>query len=97
MRAKSKWCGISIRVKEDVEAVNAVLTLSTLTNGMLNGRACKSWKRKQVWAVADPWAKAAKMCALITKDYKHNHTRYSSGSALWSGLMNNGRCRCAYL
>ncbi len=81
-------------VKEDVEAVNAVLTLSTLTNGMLNDRAYKIMEKKTGLVLAD-LGEGSKDVRIDYKDLQAQPRRYNT-SPLWSGLMNNGRAYCAY-
>lgn len=81
-------------VKEDVEAVNAVLTLSTLTNGLLNDRAYKIMEKKTGLVLAD-LGEGSKDVRIDYKDLQAQPRRYNT-AALWSGLMNNGRAYCAY-
>lgn len=81
-------------VKEDIEAVNAVLTLSTLTNGHLNVRAYKNMEKKTGLVLAD-LADGSKDVRIDYKDLQSQPRRYNT-AALWSGLMNNGRAYCAY-
>ncbi|MBX7202171.1 MAG: nitrate reductase subunit alpha [Bacteroidia bacterium] len=81
-------------LKEDVEAVNAVLTLSTLTNGVLNDRAYKIMEEKTGLALAD-LGEGSKDVRIDYKDLQSQPRRYNT-SPLWSGLMNNGRAYCAY-
>lgn len=81
-------------LKEDVEAVNAVLTLSTLTNGTLTDRAYKNMEKKTGLVLADLGA-GSKDVRIDYKDLQAQPRRYNN-SPLWSGLMNNGRAYCAY-
>lgn len=81
-------------LKEDVEAVNAVLTLSTLTNGHLNVRAYENMEKKTGLVLAD-LAAGSKDVRIDYKDLQAQPRRYNT-AALWSGLMNNGRAYCAY-
>lgn len=81
-------------VKEDVEAVNAVLTLSTLTNGKLNDRAYKIMEKKTGLILAD-LGEGSKDVRIDYKDLQAQPRRYNT-SPLWSGIMNEGRAYCAY-
>ncbi|MBS1488780.1 MAG: nitrate reductase subunit alpha [Bacteroidetes bacterium] len=81
-------------VKEDIEAVNAVLTLSTLTNGRLTDRAYKNMEKKTGLILAD-LGEGSKDVRLDYKDLQAQPRRYNN-SPLWSGLMNDGRAYCAY-
>ncbi|MCC6600444.1 MAG: nitrate reductase subunit alpha [Crocinitomicaceae bacterium] len=81
-------------IKEDVEAVNAVLTLSTLTNGYLNDKAYKVMEKKTGLTLAD-LGEGSKDVRIDYKDLQAQPRRYNT-AALWSGLMNNGRAYCAY-
>ncbi|MBK6628233.1 MAG: nitrate reductase subunit alpha [Flavobacteriales bacterium] len=81
-------------VREDVEACNAVLSLSTLTNGKLNLRAYKNMEVKSGLALADLGEGSADV-RIDYKDLQAQPRRYNT-SPLWSGLMNNGRAYCAY-
>lgn len=90
-----KWNGQEYpSLKEDVEAVNAVLTLSTLTNGKLNDRAYKIMEKKTGMVLAD-LGEGSKDVRIDYKDLQSQPRRYNT-SPLWSGLMNNGRAYCAY-
>ena len=81
-------------VREDVEACNAVLRLSTLTNGKLNDRAYKNMEVKSGLVLAD-LGEGSKDVAIDYKDLQAQPRRYNT-SPLWSGLMNNGRAYAAY-
>lgn len=81
-------------IKEDIEAVNAVLTLSTLTNGKLNDRAYRNMEKKTGLTLAD-LGEGSKDVRIDYKDLQSQPRRYNT-SPLWSGLMNNGRAYCAY-
>ncbi len=81
-------------VREDVEACNAVLTLSTLTNGKLNLRAYKNMEVKSGLALAD-LGEGSSDVRIDYKDLQAQPRRYNT-SPLWSGLMNNGRAYSAY-
>lgn len=81
-------------LREDVEAANAVLKLSTLTNGKLNYRAYQNMEVKTGLVLAD-LGEGSKDVAIDYKDLQSQPRRYNT-SPLWSGLMNNGRAYCAY-
>lgn len=81
-------------LKEDVEACNAVLSLSTLTNGKLNYRAYKNMEVKTGLELAD-LGEGAQDVKIDYKDLQAHPNRYNT-SPLWSGLMNNGRAYAAY-
>ncbi|MCO6494429.1 MAG: nitrate reductase subunit alpha [Bacteroidetes bacterium] len=81
-------------IKEDVEAVNAVLTLSTLTNGKLTVRAYQNMEKKTGLSLVD-LGEGSKDVKIDYKDLQAQPRRYNN-SPLWSGLMNNGRAYCAY-
>lgn len=81
-------------IKEDVEAVNAVLSLSTLTNGKLNMKAYGNMEKKTGLTLADLGEGSADV-RIDYKDLQAQPRRYNT-SPLWSGLMNNGRAYCAY-
>ncbi|MGB3525070.1 MAG: nitrate reductase subunit alpha [Flavobacteriales bacterium] len=81
-------------LKEDVEAVNAVLRLSTLTNGKLNYRAYQNMEVKAGMVLAD-LGEGSKDVRIDYKDLQAQVRRYNT-SPLWSGLMNDGRAYAAY-
>lgn len=81
-------------LKEDVEAANAVLSLSTLTNGKLNYRAYENMEKKTGLVLADLGA-GSQDVRIDYKDLQAQPRRYNT-SPLWSGLMNNGRAYAAY-
>jgi len=81
-------------LKEDASAANAVLHLSTLTNGELNVRAYQNMEKKTGLALAD-LAEGSKDLRLRYTDLQAQPRRYNT-SPLWSGLMNGGRAYAAY-
>lgn len=81
-------------LREDVEACNAVLTLSTLTNGKLNYRAYQNMEVKTGLTLADI-GEGSQDVRITYKDLQAHPNRYNT-SPLWSGLMNNGRAYAAY-
>ena len=76
-------------LKEDVSAANAVLYLSSLTNGELTHRAYKYMESKTGLALAD-LADGSRDIRMTFKDLQAQPRRYNT-SPVWSGLMNNGR------
>ncbi len=81
-------------IEEDEWAANAVLHLSTLTNGSLNVRAYQNMENKTGMVLADLGAGSADI-RMTYKDLQAQPRRYNT-SPLWSGLMNDGRAYSAY-
>lgn len=81
-------------IKEDVSAVNAVLYLSSLTNGELAYRAYKFMETKTGLVLAD-LAEGNRNVRINFKDLQAQPRRYHN-SPVWSGLMNDGRAYSAY-
>ena len=81
-------------LREDEEAANAVLTLSTLTNGKLNCRAYKNMEIKTGLVLSD-LGEGSRDVLLDYKTLQAQPRRYNT-SPLWSGLMNDGRAYCAF-
>ena len=81
-------------VKEDIEAANAVLKLSTLTNGKLTHRAYQIAEKKTGLVLEDLGAGSHDV-QIDYKDLQAQPRRYNS-SPLWSGLMHDGRAYAAY-
>jgi nitrate reductase alpha subunit len=81
-------------LKEDEWAANAVLHLSTLTNGALNVRAYQNAERKTGLALADLAAGTADL-RLNYHDLQAQPRRYTT-SPLWSGVMKGGRAYAAF-
>ncbi len=81
-------------LKEDVSAANAILHLSTLTNGALTVRAYENMEKKTGLKLVD-LAEGSKDVHLTYADLQAQPRRYNT-SPLWSGLMNNGRAYSAY-
>lgn len=81
-------------IKEDAAAANAVLYLSSLTNGELTYRAYKYMEEKTGLTLAD-LAEGSRDVRLTFKDLQAQPRRYNT-SPVWSGLMNNGRAYAAY-
>lgn len=81
-------------LKEDVEAIDAILSLSTLTNGKLNHRAYLNMEVKTGLELAD-LGEGYKETRITYKDLQAQPVRYNT-SPVWSGLMNEGRAYAAY-
>lgn len=81
-------------LKEDVSAANAVLYLSSLTNGELTHRAYKYMESKTGLVLAD-LADGSRDVRINFKDLQAQPRRYNT-SPVWSGLMNNGRAYSAF-
>ncbi len=81
-------------LKEDTSAVNAVLRLSTLTNGKLALRAYKNAEKKTGLVLSD-LGEGYEQVSINYADLQAQPRRYNS-SPLWSGLMHDGRAYSAY-
>jgi len=81
-------------IREDEWAVNAVLKLSSLTNGELTYRAYKNIEKKTGLVLADI-AEGSKDVRLDYKTLQAQPRRYNT-SPVWSGLMNDGRAYAPY-
>ncbi len=81
-------------IEEDTDAANAILHLSTLTNGALTVRAYENMEKKTGLDLVD-LGKGSEDVKLRYADLQAQPRRYNT-SPLWSGLMNNGRAYCAY-
>ncbi len=81
-------------IKEDEWAANAVLHLSTLTNGKLNVRAYENAEKKTGLVLRDLGEGSADV-KIRYADLLAQPRRYNS-SPLWSGLMHEGRAYSAY-
>ncbi|MFQ5511933.1 MAG: nitrate reductase subunit alpha [Candidatus Krumholzibacteriia bacterium] len=76
-------------LKEDVWAADAVLHLSSLTNGVLDVRAYENAEKRTGLALTD-LAAGSKDVKMTYADLQAQPRRYNT-SPLWSGLMNDGR------
>ncbi|MCL4255215.1 MAG: molybdopterin-dependent oxidoreductase, partial [Anaerolineae bacterium] len=76
-------------LKEDLEAVNAILHLSSITNGELAHRAYKNAEKRTGLTLTDISADF-KNVKISYADLQSKPTRYIS-SPVWSGIMANGR------
>ncbi|GMR05743.1 MAG: nitrate reductase subunit alpha [Gammaproteobacteria bacterium] len=81
-------------IEEDEMAANAVLHLSSLTNGKLTVRAYENMEKKTGLDLVD-LAKGSEDVKIRYADLQAQPRRYNT-SPLWSGLMNDGRAYCAY-
>ncbi len=82
-------------LKGDVEAINAILKLSTLTNGKLADRAYQNMSKKIGVAEIGELGKPYRDVKIEYRDLQAQPKRYNS-SPLWSGLMHDGRTYAAY-
>lgn len=81
-------------IQEDEWAANAVLHLSTLTNGKLTEKAYEYMEKKTGLVLADLSA-GSKDVKIRYADLLKSPHRYNT-SPVWSGLMNGGRAYSAY-
>ncbi|WKZ70072.1 MAG: nitrate reductase subunit alpha [Melioribacteraceae bacterium] len=81
-------------LKEAISAANAVLHLSSLTNGELTKRAYDFMEEKSGLVLSD-LAEGSKDVRMDFKDLQAQPRRYNT-SPVWSGLMNNGRAYSAF-
>ena len=81
-------------IGEDVEAANAVLHLSSLTNGELTHRAYLNAEKKTGLELGSLGI-GSKDVRINYADLQAQPRRYNS-SPLWSGLMNDGRAYAAF-
>jgi nitrate reductase alpha subunit len=76
------------------QAANAVLELSSLTNGALTVRAYENMEKKTGLTLAD-LGKGSEDVRMTFKDLQAQPRRYNT-SPVWSGLMNDGRAYSAF-
>jgi nitrate reductase alpha subunit len=81
-------------LKEDVEAIEAVLYLSSLTNGELADRAYKNAEKKTGLPLRH-LGEDYKGVLIHNRDLKTQPRRYNN-SPVWSGLMTGGRAYAAF-
>jgi len=81
-------------IEEDEWAANAVLHLSSLTNGELTGRAYQTIEKKTGLDLVQ-LAAGSKDVKMRYSDLQAQPRRYNT-SPLWSGLMNDGRAYAAF-
>lgn len=82
-------------LREDVEAINAILNLSTLTNGKLTKRCYENMAEKIGVPEIAELGKPYEDIKMEYRDLQAQPKRYNS-SPLWSGLMHDGRTYAAY-
>jgi nitrate reductase alpha subunit len=82
-------------LKEDVDAINAVLNLSSVTNGKLAVRAYKNAEKKTGLDDLSSIIKHKEGVKMQYKDLQKAPHRYHS-SPVWAGLMNNDRAYAPY-
>jgi nitrate reductase alpha subunit len=82
-------------LKGDIEAIDAILQLSTLTNGKLADRCYQSMAEKIGVPEVAELGKPYKDIQIEYRDLQAQPKRYNS-SPLWSGLMHDGRTYAAY-
>jgi nitrate reductase alpha subunit len=81
-------------LEKDEEAIEAVLHLSSLTNGALSVRAYDYMSQKTGLDL-NQWGAGYKDVKINFRDLKAQPRRYNN-SPVWSGLMNQGRAYAAY-
>ncbi len=81
-------------LKQVTSAINAILHLSTLTNGALTVRAYQNMEKKTGLKLAD-LGEGSKDVRINYADLQAQPRRYNN-SPLWSGLMTGGRAYAAY-
>jgi nitrate reductase / nitrite oxidoreductase, alpha subunit len=81
-------------IREDKDAANAVLHLSSLTNGELTVRAYEDAERRTGLVLKD-LAEGSRDVRTSFMDLQAQPRRYNT-SPLWSGLMNDGRAYSAF-
>ncbi|MCB0713744.1 MAG: nitrate reductase subunit alpha [Ignavibacteriae bacterium] len=81
-------------IKEDIEAANAVLQLSSLTNGELTYRAYKNAEKKTGLVLTD-LSEGSRDVRMTYAELQAQPRRYNT-SPLWSGLMHQGRAYSAF-
>ncbi len=92
---KEEWDGRKFpSLKEDVSAANAVLQLSSLTNGVLDVRAYQNAEKKTGLVLAD-LAEGDKNVRMTYAELQAQPRRYNT-SPVWSGIMSNGRAYSAF-
>lgn len=81
-------------IQEDEWAANAVLHLSTVTNGKLSNKAYDYMEKKTGLILSDISA-GSKDVKILYADLLAKPHRYNT-SPIWSGLMNDGRAYAAF-
>lgn len=81
-------------LKDDEEAINAILHLSSLTNGKLSQRAYENAEKRTGVKLTD-LSEGSQDVKLNYKDLQAQPRRYNN-TPFWSGLMNDKRAYAAY-
>jgi nitrate reductase alpha subunit len=81
-------------LEQDEEAINAILRMSSLTNGELSYRAYQNAEKKTGLKLTD-LAEGSRDVRITYADLQAQPRRYNN-SPIWSGLLNNGRAYAAY-
>jgi nitrate reductase alpha subunit len=81
-------------LKKDISAIDAVLHLSSVTNGKLSNRAYKNAEKKTGLKLKDI-AKGQEHLRITYKKLTQNIRRYNT-SPVWSGLIDTDRAYAAY-
>ncbi len=81
-------------LEADVSVCNAIMHLSTLTNGKLTVRAYKNMEKKTGLSLVD-LAQGVEDNRITHADLQAQPKRYNS-TPVWSGLMNHGRAYSAF-
>ena len=81
-------------IKEDVEAINAILHLSSLTNGVLANRAYENAEKRTGLKLTD-LSEGNKNVKLNFDDLKSQPRRYIN-SPVWSGTMGEGKAYAGF-
>ena len=81
-------------IKEDIEAINAVLLLSSVTNGILSGRAFSAAEKNTGVDLSE--INPVNNDISINFNDLQAQPRRLLNSPLWSGLMTNGRAYSAF-
>ncbi len=81
-------------LKEDEEAINAILHLSSLTNGVLADRAYKNAEKRTGLKLSD-LSEGNKSIKLNFEDLKSQPRRYIN-SPVWSGTMGEGKAYAGF-
>jgi len=81
-------------IKDDTEAINAILHLSSLTNGVLSHRAYQGAEKRSGVKLTDI-SEGSQDVKINYKDLQAQPRRYNQ-TPFWSGLMNDKRAYSAY-
>lgn len=81
-------------IGQEEEVINAILRLSSLTNGELSYRAYKNAEKKTGLSLTD-LAEGSRDVRLTYADLQAQPRRYNN-SPIWSGIMTNGRAYAAF-